>query len=325
MLSIETVNRLSACYRYEAFLYLICNAWELLLKAKLLERPDGKKIVWPHTSRAERHKTISLRTCVDRIFPDTNDPTRNNLERISELRDQCTHLYLSRTPRVLVELFQAVVLNYHTKLTEWFGRTLSDRIPAGMMIIAYDFDPKETDLTSHRLKRELGRETAEFLIRFQRDTEARFKELGQPPEFAVPIEYRVALVKRAKDGDIVIGQGPDGEPTGLLRVAKDAADSHPYLQKHLLNEFKMRKPGSNVTSHQLLCVRRVFKIDLKEEFHWKNALQGSPQYSKAFLDWLISQYEKDSRFFELAVARYKREQTKTQEGFKEMDMAAGIN
>ena len=44
VLALETINRLTIQYRLETFCYLICNAWELLLKAKILEdegKPDS--------------------------------------------------------------------------------------------------------------------------------------------------------------------------------------------------------------------------------------------------------------------------------------------
>ena len=34
ILALETINRFTIQYRLETFCYLICNAWELLLKAK---------------------------------------------------------------------------------------------------------------------------------------------------------------------------------------------------------------------------------------------------------------------------------------------------
>src|SRR3989304_3042768 len=37
ILALETINRLSVQYRVETFCYLICNAWELMLKAKIIE------------------------------------------------------------------------------------------------------------------------------------------------------------------------------------------------------------------------------------------------------------------------------------------------
>ena len=37
VLALETINRLSIKYRVESFTHLICNAWELLLKARVLD------------------------------------------------------------------------------------------------------------------------------------------------------------------------------------------------------------------------------------------------------------------------------------------------
>ena len=37
ILALETINRISIQYRIETFCYLMCNAWELLLKAKIIE------------------------------------------------------------------------------------------------------------------------------------------------------------------------------------------------------------------------------------------------------------------------------------------------
>ena len=44
VLALETINRLSVRYRLETFCYLLCNAWELLLKAKIIDcesNPDS--------------------------------------------------------------------------------------------------------------------------------------------------------------------------------------------------------------------------------------------------------------------------------------------
>jgi hypothetical protein len=44
ILALETVNRPSVKYRMEAFCFLFCNAWELLMKAKLLH--EGRNIFY---------------------------------------------------------------------------------------------------------------------------------------------------------------------------------------------------------------------------------------------------------------------------------------
>lgn len=306
ILAIETVNRLSANYRYEAFLYLIVNAWELLLKARILNEPSGDSIVWPHSNRLDKHKTLSLRNCVNHVFPDANNSVRSNIERLAELRDECAHLILSTPPRPLVGLFQAGVLNYHEKLGEWFGTHLSEGVPAGMMIIAFDFDPAEMELSNARLRRELGRKTAEFLLRFQKDLEQRSRDLKGSMQFSIPIEYRLALVKEGRNGDVMLQKGASGEPTGLIIVPKDPASSHPYRQTEVIIELKKALPEIVVNSNHLLCVRRVFNIEKRSDFYWRNSIQGSPQYSQAYVDWLVEQYSKDSKFFSAAVSKYKR-------------------
>jgi len=48
--------------------------------------------------------------------------------------------------------FKACVLNYHRRLNEWFGVSLSERVHVGMMTIVYDMQPQNCDLTNKRLR-----------------------------------------------------------------------------------------------------------------------------------------------------------------------------
>jgi len=43
ILALETINRLSIQYRVETFTYLICNTWELLLKARMLDQTKNPR------------------------------------------------------------------------------------------------------------------------------------------------------------------------------------------------------------------------------------------------------------------------------------------
>jgi hypothetical protein len=51
-----------------------------------------------------------------------------------------------------------------------------------------------------------------------------------------------------------------------------------------------------VNLYDLLCVRRVYSIDKQPQFFHQPKF-GSPQYSVAFLNWLVESYRKDSTFF----------------------------
>ena len=64
ILSLETINRLSVKYRVETFAYLICNAWELLLKAKILQDTKRRRAIYYKKKRGEPRRSLSLRDCL---------------------------------------------------------------------------------------------------------------------------------------------------------------------------------------------------------------------------------------------------------------------
>jgi hypothetical protein len=166
VLALETINRLSIKYRVESFSNLVCNAWEILLKARLLDTEKSRNAIYFKNKRNERKRTLSLRDCVARVIPHEKDPVRRNLEKVAELRDNAMHFVTSEVPRDVLLLFQACVINYHKKLNEWFGMSLADRVSVGMMTIVYDLSPGNFDLTSATLQRRIGMDVAKYLQAF---------------------------------------------------------------------------------------------------------------------------------------------------------------
>jgi hypothetical protein len=77
----------------------------------------------------------------------------------------------------------------------------------------------------------------------------------------------------------------------------DTDTTYPYRQKELLAAINKRIGGTClVNPYDLLCVRRVYEADKRPEFFHQPKF-GSPQYSAAFLNWLVENYQKDSAFF----------------------------
>ena len=60
VLALETINRLSIQYRLESFCYLFCNAWELLLKAKILDDEGDPRKLSTIRLRLENQRGHSL-------------------------------------------------------------------------------------------------------------------------------------------------------------------------------------------------------------------------------------------------------------------------
>lgn len=298
VLSLETINRLSITYRVENFAYLICNAWELLMKAKL-HHESGQEAIYYPTHLGDRPRTISLRDCMTRIFSNEQDPVRRNIEHIADLRDEAVHLVISQVPREVLGLFQASVINYHKYLGTWTGVSLSDRVPVGMMTLVYDFDPEKNDLDNAVMRRRLGRSAAEYLSQLQATIRADMSKLDDPRELLIDITYRLALTKTPGQADIVLtsGQG-DGAAIRIVEVAKDPSKTHPL---RLLIEVKTgveAKTGLKLNQHDLYCTIRVHGIRKRPEFYYKGTVPGSPsQYSPQFVDWIAKQYENDHDFF----------------------------
>lgn len=308
VLALETINRLSIQYRLEAFCYLICNAWELLLKAKIIEDDGSEDVIYSkRQSENQRRRSLSLEACLKKVKPNPKDPVRRNIERIIDLRNESTHLVISEIPSELMMLFQAGVVNYHKHLNEWFGESLSDKFPIGMMSIVYDLNRGKVDLTDNRLRRKLGKDAAAFLTRYCGELKDEFDSLQRPAEFSIGLEYSFVLTKNPGEADIELSPGAKGNsPTQVVQVPKDPGASHPFRQKEVLERLKSKISNAEINRYDLRCVNAVYKIKSRPEYFYQGKVKGSPsQYSQAFVEWLVRQYEKKSDFFVKARQLYR--------------------
>lgn len=300
ILALETINRLSIKYRVETFTYLICNAWELLLKAKIIQNANNqRKVIFYKQKRGTLPRSLTLRDCLNKIFISVKDPTRRNIEIVEALRDQAVHLVISQVPKDMLSVFQACVLNYHKRLVEWFGISLSSRISVGMMTIIYDFQPEQFNLNDKVLRRQIGIETAKYLMQFQAKVKQEFEDLGKPAEFSIDIGYKLVLTKNPGSADIALTSGAGGAATQLVEVAKDSGKTHPYRQKDVIAQINTSlNKDTKINQHDIQCVVKYFNVKKRPEYYYQGSVPGSPvQYSQAFIEWLIEQYNEDQTFF----------------------------
>lgn len=304
VLALETINRLSIKYRVESFAHLVCNAWELLLKARLLDTEKSRSAIFYKKKRNEGKRTLSLRDCVARVIPNEKDPVRRNLEKVAELRDDAMHFVISEVPRDVLLLFQACVINYHKKLNEWFGISLADRVSVGMMTIVYDLSPGNFDLTSATLQRRIGKDVATYLQAFQGSVQKEFEELGKAPEYSIGVEYKLVLTKKPGEADIVLNAGESGKSGAVVQVAKDPSVSHPYRQKELVEALNTALSGRAVVNQfDIQSINLAHAVKKKAEWFYQGKVKGSPsQYSEAFKDWVLGRYAQDGAFFAKARA-----------------------
>jgi hypothetical protein len=95
------------------------------------------------------------------------------------------------------------------------------------------------------------------------------------------------------------------DPSAPLYGQIDPDLSHPYRQKEVVREVNARLDGRVVNPFDILSVRRIHEISEETRPDFVHVPKfGSPQYSDAFVDWLVEQDAKDPQFFEQAKARY---------------------
>ena len=294
ILALETINRLSIKYRVENFLFLICNAWELLMKAKLLSvTPERNQIYYKSNAHS-----ISLDDCLNRLFTNAKDPIRMNIIKVAEIRNDATHLVISDVPKNILGIFQACVLNYHTKLMEWFQTSISDKISIGMMTIVFDFSPDKFDISSPIMKSKIGEETANYLMTFEKEANAEYKTLGYPREYMIDLNYHLAFIKNPKKADVCLSYGADGNPVYAIEVAADPCKTHPLGFKDIRQEISSISGGTvNIIAYDMQCVLANYKWKSGDSFFYKNSMGNRNQYSQDCLDWLSKQFKSNPNFF----------------------------
>jgi hypothetical protein len=306
LLALETINRLTITYRVETFCTLVCNAWELLLKAKVIEDTGRRQAIYRPKQRGKRRRSIKLSDAVKAVFPDERDHKRRNLERVEDLRNEAVHLFLSEVPKDVLELLQANVLNYHACLNEWFDISLSERVPVGMMTIVFDTSPERLDLSSAVMRRRLGKEATEYLLSLTEEIRAEHEELDRSPEYAAQIEYKLAIEKKADKAAAVAVSSGAGRAARIGKAARDPGDDYEYRQKELVEKLNdMLTPERRITTADVQAVSAAHKVKARNEWFFKSKIEGSPgTYSQGFADWFAGRYRSDPDF--LSKAREKR-------------------
>lgn len=131
--AIEVYNKPDFKYREEAFSILMVNAWELLLKAKIVKDNDEDeasihqkaKDGSPIPSRSGNPRTITIGEAMDRVNLD--QVLADNLFAIVEIRDNAIHLMNDGHLLNLktLEVGTASLKSYLSISQEWFGLDLS--------------------------------------------------------------------------------------------------------------------------------------------------------------------------------------------------------
>src|SRR5262244_3071416 len=78
-LALEIFNKPTITYRIEGFCFFYINAWELLIKARLIETIGKEGAIYYKKKRRLPRRSLSLRDALERAIPYQSDPVRRNV------------------------------------------------------------------------------------------------------------------------------------------------------------------------------------------------------------------------------------------------------
>ncbi len=100
------------------------------------------------------------------------------------------------------------------------------------------------------------------------------------------------------------------DPSAVTVRVLDPDKTHPFRQKELISAVRKWLPQSEkFNSYDVQAVRTAHGIDARSEFAHRMKF-GSRQYSQAFADWTIEQYNQDNHFLKKSRTAYRPRPTR---------------
>lgn len=255
VLALEVINKPSIGYRLEDFLFLFINAWELLLKARLVSAAKDTAAI---QDRSDPSKTVTFAWALKENFPSNTDATRMNLSRIEDLRNNATHLFIDVVPPNVLLICQAGILNYARHLEEWFNRSLGDRIPLGMIFLVSEFDPRSFSLESPALSRRIPTDAIAYLRQWQDRVKADINSLAddQVGQYAIKIDLNLSLTNNQSKADILASFQPQAGDTAAVCIRfQRLIDKYQYSYTGLMAAIKAKRPGTKQSEVNAVIAR----------------------------------------------------------------------
>lgn len=299
IMGIEIYNKPTIKYRVEGFSFFICNAWELMLKAHLIGLYGEGAIYYP--DNAER--TLSLESTIKKIFTNANDPLRNNLERIIELRNTSTHFITEDYERIYAPLFQSCVMNFINMMEEFHNEDITKHIAQNFLTLSI----RPEELSNDEIKGKYSAPMAKKLIHERDKISQNIQESNST--FAIPIQTTLAITKNKKKADILVSVvGDSGNDVKIVKEIKDPNSIYINTTNTVVKLVNRRLKASGIlltkvhsgksvkgrfTSHDFLLFTKFYKLKEDPKYCYYYKLGNRYGYSTQLIDFLVEEIKKD--------------------------------
>ncbi len=306
IMGLEIYNKPTIKYRIEGFSFFIINAWELMLKATLLKRGDN--IYFPD----KPDRTLSVDVVIRKIYTDKNTRIRLNLEKIIDLRNISTHYITEDYEIKYAPLFQACVLNFVNEIQRFHGVDITKHIAQNFLTLSARYEP----LSNEEIRLKYSPEIAEKLIKQSNELDVLSEEYNSS-KFAINIRQNLYITKKRDEADfsVSIASNSDAKVT-MIKDLKDPSDTHKYSYNNVVTAIQERLKKRNIrlgyaagfNPYVLNLVVEFYDIKREPKYAYEHIIgnQHSYTYSQQFIDFIISEIEKNPANFVDSLKKSKK-------------------
>lgn len=255
--AIEIYNKPDFKYREETFSILMINAWELLLKAKIIKESKGDlKSIYilinkvgkkgnklnsytPELNRSLNPKTIGLPKCLsicEQPHINLHSTVRDNIFLLMEIRDTAIHfqhadLYLSKK---VFEIGTASLKNYLTLITEWFKYDLSIY---NFFLMPMTFFHEFEAIKSFSVNN--NKDQIENLLKYISEKE-KAAPSDENKDFNISLKLETKFVKSTSTDSLLVNYSTDPNALKINVQEEDALKNYPFDYEKLTNALSKR-------------------------------------------------------------------------------------
>lgn len=290
IIAIELYNKPTIKYRVEGFSIFICNAWELMLKAHMIDIYGDASIYY----KDNPSRTLSLENCISKIFTNKHAPINLNLEKISELRNTSTHFITEEYEMIYVPLFQSCVFNYVEKMQEFHDIDITESISQNFLTLSVKVSPFDES----KLRMKYTKELADKLIK----SANVIQELSSSNNdtFSIQLEHLLYQTKNKSEADFFfqIDQNAS-EKAAIIRELKDPNKTHRYRAKKCVARIEalLKNRGFDIkfNMNKFLLFVDYYGLKYNEKFCYISTVGSKPQYQYSYttIEFIVEEYTKD--------------------------------
>jgi hypothetical protein len=296
--AIEIYNKPDFKYREETFSVLCINAWELLLKAKVLQlsenradsifemttrqlkngKPAKKKI--PKKNRSGNPTSISLleahRIITEDFGVKVDKAVYDNILALTEIRDNAIHFVNAdfQLSAKVQELGSASLQNYLYLVNDWFDGKLA-KYNFYLMPLSFFRDFSEAISVPMSPK-------SKNVLDFIRKTEEQYDERNEGENFNLTLRVDIKVQKVRSDSNAqAFYQTNDPNAQKLMLTEESISDRYPWDYEVLKTQLKKKYPDIKI-NHALHTFRKNLEKN-KKFAHTRLLDPNNPKSSKKIL------------------------------------------